>query len=121
MATPPRRVRSQATPFYLDTLFGNLWSNAIQAVEPSACAIELQCVVDLRRLWLAMLVIDNGPGFAASHVETAFTQTFSTKGLSRGRGLLEVADAVHRLQGEIRLVPVQGSEHRIQIQVPVEA
>lgn len=116
-----RRVRSQATPFHLDTLFGNLWSNAIQAIEPAECNIEVQCAVDSRKSRLIMLAVDNGPGFIASQLDTAFSQTFSTKSLSRGRGLLEMADAVLKLQGEIRLVPLQGREYRIQIQLPIEA
>lgn len=116
-----RRVRSQATRFHLDTLFGNLWSNAIQAVEPAECVIEVQCAVDSRKRSLLMLVIDNGSGFTASHLDTAFSQTFSTKSASRGRGLLEMADAVLKLQGDIRLVAVQGREYRIQIQLPIEA
>ena len=116
-----RRVRSQATPFHLETLFGNLWANAIQSVEPSECVIEVQCAVDSRNGSLIMLVIDNGPGFTASQLDTAFSQTFSTKSASRGRGLLEMADAVLKLQGDVRLVSVQGLEYRIQIRLPIEA
>jgi signal transduction histidine kinase len=114
-----RRVKVRATRFFLDTAFGNLWSNAVQAVEPP-CEIEVQCAFDSQQGQLEMLIHDNGPGFSESHLETAFQQVFSTKHESRGRGLLEIADAVIRLQGTVQLTKATSGEFRIQIGIPVE-
>jgi signal transduction histidine kinase len=114
-----RRARIRATRFFLETLFGNLWANAIQAVEPP-CRLEVQCALDSERGLIDILVLDNGPGFAETHLETAFQQMFSTKSDSRGRGLLEIADAVFRLQGTVELAEVITGEYRIRIGLPVE-
>jgi sensor histidine kinase regulating citrate/malate metabolism len=54
------------------------------------------------------------------HLETAFQQIFSTKSDSRGRGLLEIADAVLRLQGTVELTKASTGEYRIRITMPVE-
>jgi signal transduction histidine kinase len=115
-----RRVKVRAIRFFLETAFGNLWANAIQAVDPP-CRFEVQCSLDSERRIVEMLVLDNGPGFSQSHLEMAFQQVFSTKSDSRGRGLLEIADAISRLQGTVELTKVITSEYRIRIGLPVEA
>lgn len=115
-----RRATVRATRFFLETIFGNLWSNAIQAAEPPY-RFELQCALDTERATLNVLVLDNGPGFAEAHLDTAFQQVFSTKSQSRGRGLLEVADAVVRLQGAVELTRFGPSEYRVRIRLPVES
>jgi signal transduction histidine kinase len=115
-----RRIKVRATRFLLETIFGNLWSNAIQAVD-SPCNIEIQCALDSVRGIIEILVLDNGSGFPEMQLETAFQQVFSTKSESRGRGLLEVADAVLRLQGTVELTQVATSDYRIRIRLPVEA
>ena len=116
-----RRARVRATRFFLETIFGNLWSNAIQAVDPTPCHFRIQCALDSSRGIIAMIIADNGPGFSETHLETAFHQVFSTKSDSRGRGLLEVADAVLRLQGTVDLVKTETNEYRLRITLPVEA
>jgi signal transduction histidine kinase len=115
-----RRTKVRATRFLLETIFGNLWSNAIQAVD-SPCNIQIQCALDSARGIIDILVLDNGSGFPEMQLETAFQQIFSTKSESRGRGLLEVADAVLRLQGTVELANVATDEYRIHIHLPVEA
>lgn len=115
-----RRITVRATRFFLETAFGNLWSNAVQAVEPP-CEIEVQCALDSQRGQVEMLIVDNGPGFPETHLETAFQQVFSTKSDSRGRGLLEIADAIVRLQGTVQLTKSGNAEYRIRISIPVES
>lgn len=68
-----------------------------------------------------MLAIDNGPGFPESQLEAAFHQVFSTKAPSRGRGLLEIADAVARLQGVVRLTQDCDGRYRVSLSLPLEA
>jgi signal transduction histidine kinase len=121
-----RRLRVRCTPFLLDTLFGNLWTNAVQAADQlglPSCHITAE--VNLRtdnagRESVDVLLRDSGPGFSSQMIEGAFRLPFSTKAETRGRGLLEVADAVQKLQGEVKLVPVAANEHRILIRLPVE-
>ncbi len=116
-----KRSRVRAMPFLLETAFGNLWTNAVQAVEQSGrpgCHITIELNVVDRSL--DVLVRDCGPGFPTAAAETAFRFRFSTKSDSRGRGLLEVADAVAKLQGAVKLVPVAANEHRILIRLPLE-
>ena len=115
-----RHTRVQATRFLLETIFGNLWSNAIQAAD-QPCNIEIQCALDSIRGIIDILVLDNGSGFPEMQLETAFQQVFSTKSVSRGRGLLEVADAVAKLQGTVELARVASDEYRIHILLPVES
>lgn len=114
-----RRTTVRATRFFLETAFGNLWSNAVQAVEPP-CQIDVQCALDSQKGQVEMLIVDNGPGFPETHLETAFQQVFSTKSDSRGRGLLEIADAIVRLQGTVQLSRSANGEYRIRISIPVE-
>ena len=45
----------------------------------------------------------------------------TTRTPGRGRGLLEIQDAVERLGGQIRLYEEKPSEYRLQIRLPLEA
>ena len=114
-----RQARIHASRFLLDTIFGNVWTNAIQAVAGS-CHIEFQCSVDPQANNLFITVIDNGNGFDQQDMDTAFLQMYSSKSRHRGRGLLEIADGVNRLQGNVRLVPDGQGLIRLQIRLPME-
>lgn len=94
----------RASSYLLDIVFSNLWSNAVQASAPSPCSIE--ATIDTQGSHVCLLLTDNGPGFEARHIEDAFSTAFSTNGRHRGRGLLEVADAIARLGGAAKLVPL---------------
>jgi sensor histidine kinase regulating citrate/malate metabolism len=111
----------RANAFLLETAFGNLWANAVQAAEQANlpdCLITAEVRRAARRI--EILLRDNGPGFAEQHLETAFRMPFSTKSDTRGRGLLEIAEAVRRLQGNVQLVPVPTGEYRILVSLPLE-
>jgi signal transduction histidine kinase len=113
-----RQAKIRATPFLLETIFGNLWSNAIQASDLLAM-IELRCAIDVIAGKLQVTVLDNGGGFSEAHLETAFQQPYSTKSDSRGRGLLEIADAIARLQGTVGLVRQSAGDLRVQMILPI--
>ncbi len=116
-----RGCRVRATAFLLETAFGNLWANAVQAAEQASlphCHIIAKLCRNGTRL--EVLLLDNGPGFTEEHVDVAFRMPFSTKSETRGRGLLETADAVRRLQGRVQLVPTGPAEYRILVSLPVE-
>jgi signal transduction histidine kinase len=112
-----RRSQVRASRFFLETIFGNLFANAIQAGDRPA-TLELQIALDEVQGRLDVLVLDNGPGFSEEHLDIAFQQVFSTKSPSRGRGLLEIADAVARLQGTVELVKRRVAEYRVHIVLP---
>jgi signal transduction histidine kinase len=110
-------IRVFASEYLLETIFWNIWLNAQQAT-PVNCAISITFQVSDKRLILQ--IVDNGPGFSRELKDIAFQQMYSSsKDKGRGRGLLEIQDAVERLAGEIRLVEMQ-SYYRIEIQLPLE-
>lgn len=114
-----RRTTVRATPFLLETTFGNIWSNAVQAADTPPC-IEIQCAIDAQNNQINMLVLDSGPGFPESQLDTAFHEVFSTKAPSRGRGLLEIGDAITRLQGSVRLQKDHRGHYRLALSLPQE-
>ena len=114
-----RKAKVRTNLFLLDTLFGNLWANAIQASD-APHTIRLEISVDLLKQRLVMVVSDSGPGFSDAYVETAFQAQFSTKSTNRGRGLMEIADAVTRMQGEVSLVKMPSNDYRVRIILPLE-
>jgi signal transduction histidine kinase len=105
-----------ASEYYLDILFWNLFKNAQQAVEGP---VTVTVVGSICAGKLAILCADNGPGFSESLADGAFEDRISTKPTGRGRGLLEIADAVHRLSGSVRLVHDHAGALRVQVTLPV--
>ena len=64
---------------------------------------------------------DNGEGFSPELREIVFQQVYSSKNNSgRGRGLMEIQDAVERLAGRVELYEAKPSDFRIRISVPLE-
>jgi len=106
-----------ASDYLLDIIFWNLWMNAHQEIGEN-CEIS----VDLRRTGrlLALRISDNGSGFNRERKDVLFQEFFSTKSQTRGRGLLEMQDAVERLHGTIGLYEVSADEYRIKICLPLE-
>src|SRR5262249_43513538 len=101
-ATPDvNAMRVVASDYLLDTVFWNLWINAQQSVS-DRCQIAVVARVEASSIRL--IVLDNGDGFSVEARESAFGSRYSTKGKSRGRGLLEVQDAMDQLRGEIGFV-----------------
>jgi len=113
-----RTLRVRATRFLLETAFGNVWTNALQAAGTPCSITAAFAFTDGR---LEILLSDNGPGFSESYLDVAFKETFSTKPGACGRGLLEIADAVSHLHGDIELQETTPGAYRIRIRLPVEA
>lgn len=110
-----------ANAFLLETIFGNVWANAVQASEErNANGCQITAELTLATSHLEVLVFDEGPGFSERQLETAFRVPFSTKAEERGRGLLEIAEAVGRLQGDVRLIKVAPAEYRMLIRLPID-
>ena len=113
----PHDPRVWAAPFLLHTIFANLWSNAVQAV---GVGCELAVTFSTTGKNLEVLVADNGPGFDDTAAASIFQTQYSSKGGRGGRGLLEIAEAVGRLQGRVSLAMVD-SARRVQILLPLES
>ena len=111
-------VRVLASDYLLETVFWNIWLNAHQAAG-ATCTITV--IFESVGQDLVLKILDGGPGFSNDMKEVAFQAMFSTKTAGRGRGLLEVQEAVERLGGNIRLYEEQPSEYRLQIRLPLEA
>lgn len=101
--------------YLLETIFWNLWTNAHQALGKE-CEIS---VFVRRSAGIELVVLDNGDGFSEKLVGIAFSQQYSSSNSAqRGRGLLEVGEAVDRLGGSVTLFPYEPGNLRIKIILP---
>jgi signal transduction histidine kinase len=110
-------VRIFANDYLLETVFWNVWLNAHQATGPN-CDIIVEFARKGNKLELR--ISDNGQGFSKELRDIVFQQIYSTRGGSRGRGLLEIQDAVERLGGHIELYEARPAEYRILMMLPVD-
>jgi signal transduction histidine kinase len=107
----------KASDYLLKLIFWNLWVNAHQAVSEE-CVITTRLRRDGKRVEVVFL--DNGDGFPPSLRGVAFQERFSSNGVDRGRGLLEVQEAVERLFGEVGLFEHRPGEYRVKMFFPLE-
>lgn len=114
-STPREQFHIQASDFLLETIFWNLWKNAQQAVR-GTCLMTAELRRERNRL--VVTLSDNGPGFSEEIASIAFEERFSTKGEGRGRGLLEVVDAVQRLSGTVSLAKTLDRQPFVVISLP---
>jgi len=112
-----RQHRVLGNDYLLETIFWNIWLNSHQAVGP---ACEITIMFQLTGQEVELLLSDNGEGFPAELKDVLFQQVFSTQGAGRGRGMLEIQDAVERLGGRVDLYAVTPDEYRIRIVLPRE-
>lgn len=103
--------------YLLGTVFWNLWINAQQAVPGSECVITVRFTVTADHVKLT--VLDNGEGFPRGVSEAGFPDANPRPG-HRGRGLLEVQEAIERLHGEAGLVRHDDGTYRIVLTFPRE-
>jgi signal transduction histidine kinase len=110
-------TRIFANDYLLETVFWNIWLNAHQATGPN-CDI----IVEFARKGnqVEFRISDNGQGFSNELRDVVFQQIYSTRGGSRGRGLLEIQDAVERLGGHIELYEARPAEYRILMMLPMD-
>jgi hypothetical protein len=111
-----RECRVLGSDYLLGTVFWNLWINAQQAVG-KGCAIVARFGVSASRV--DVLLVDNGDGFPKEGAEAEFPEAKPRPG-HRGRGLLEVQEAMERLHGEAALVRHDDRTCRIQLSFPKE-
>jgi signal transduction histidine kinase len=111
------RVRILANDYLLDTIFWNIWLNAQQGI-----GVDCEIIIEfkVKGSELELLISDNGEGFPHELRDVVFQQVYSTKNRGRGRGLLEIQDAVERLAGRVELYEAQASQYRIRIRLPLD-
>jgi signal transduction histidine kinase len=111
-------LRVLGSDYLLEIVFWNIWLNAHQAAG-SDCSMTV--IFEKSGKELLLKILDTGQGFSKDMKEIAFQEMFSTKTAGRGRGLLEIQEAVERLGGSVRLYEERPSEYRLQIRLPLEA
>jgi hypothetical protein len=109
-------TRIQATEFLLGIIFWNLWINSQQAVG-KVCKIVVQITSSSKHLEL--LLVDNGEGLPPDIGVAGFPDAKPRPG-HRGRGLLEVQEAVERLHGEVGVVRHSDGAYRVRLRFPLE-
>lgn len=109
-------TRIQATEYHLGILFWNLWINSQQAVGRD-CKIVVQMAAVANQLQL--ILVDNGDGLPSDVTVAEFPDAKPRPG-HRGRGLLEVQEAIERLQGHVELVRHTDGTYRIRLGFPLE-
>jgi signal transduction histidine kinase len=110
-------ARILASDYLLEIVFWNIWLNAHQAAGIN-CSVTI--IFEAVGKDLTLKILDSGQGFSKDLKDIAFQEMYSTKTPGRGRGLLEIQEAVERLGGQIRLYEERPSEYRLQIRLPVE-
>jgi signal transduction histidine kinase len=106
-----------ASNYLLHTIFWNLWINSHQAVDGD-CKIMVCVTISARKV--ALLIVDNGDGFPQDLHGVVFQERYSAKAAHRGRGLLEVQEAVQRLHGKAQLVQYRPGDFRVMLSFPLE-
>jgi signal transduction histidine kinase len=115
LVIPDVPVNIEAIPYLLKTVFANLLDNARQAI---ASGGFVTITLRLRAREVNVKVSDSGRGLPDRVADIAFLAATTTKGQTRGRGLLEVADAMKRLGGNA--VVARGAEgNRVSLTFPV--
>jgi signal transduction histidine kinase len=100
-----------ANGYLLDVIFRNLWNNSVQSA-PTPCQIMTRVSVSLAEVLVT--VVDNGPGLTSDAAISAFQfQYSSSSDPKKGRGHLEVADAIGRLMGTAAVEEIAGQGLRV--------
>ena len=79
----------------------------------------MQLIIDftVKGKQVELRISDNGEGFSSELKDVVFQQVYSTRSGNRGRGLLEIQDAIEQLRGHIELYQAKPSEFRILIRL----
>jgi signal transduction histidine kinase len=109
-------AKIMACDYLLETAFWNIWKNTQQEVGDNCVIIIRTAVAEAS---ISLILLDTGNGFPADAQHFIFQEQYSTNGPMRGKGLLEVRDAVERLHGKAELIAVNQNEHRIRLTFPL--
>src|SRR5262249_45180438 len=102
----------------------NLLSNAYQAVESTRRGgrIELRAVraIDQRGRWVAVEVVDNGPGIPAAYIDRIFEPFFTTREDGTGYGLYFSSEILKAQGGRLSVRNNEGGGATFPIWLPAD-
>ncbi|HDL7015027.1 TPA: HAMP domain-containing histidine kinase [Yersinia enterocolitica] len=91
----------QSDPLWLEQVFHNLLSNAIQAIQHTPIPTVTFTVNITAKQWVIQIE-DNGPGLTHQQLDSLFTPFYSTRESGLGLGLTLCETLVQRMGGDIK-------------------
>ncbi|CNG35736.1 TPA: HAMP domain-containing histidine kinase [Yersinia enterocolitica] len=98
----------QSDPLWLEQVFHNLLSNAIQAIQHTPTPTVNFTVNITEKQWVIQIE-DNGPGLTHQQLDSLFTPFYTTRESGLGLGLTLCETLVQRMGGDIK---AGNNEHR---------
>lgn len=98
----------QSDPLWLEQVFHNLLSNAIQALQHTPTPTVTFTVNITEKQWVIQIK-DNGPGLTHQQLDSLFTPFYTTRESGLGLGLTLCETLVQRMGGDIK---AGNNEHR---------
>ncbi|HEN3479670.1 TPA: HAMP domain-containing histidine kinase [Yersinia enterocolitica] len=98
----------QSDPLWLEQVFHNLLSNAIQAIQHTPTPTVTFTVNITAKQWVIQIE-DNGPGLTHQQLDSLFTPFYTTRESGLGLGLTLCETLVQRMGGDIK---AGNNEHR---------
>lgn len=105
--------------FRIETIIGNLISNAIKYQKPEEVNKSIQVDIKVNLLEATISITDNGVGILSDHIDKIFNQFFrlhNQKGT--GLGLFIVKEALAKIEGKISVQSVPNAGTKITVRIP---
>ena len=110
-------AKIKADPGLLQQAWGNVFTNALQAMSGKEAILKLRSGVENGQIYLS--VEDNGPGLPADIMPRLFEPFFTTKEQGTGLGLTIAFTLVEANGGRLEAMPPEGSGARFVMRFPV--
>jgi signal transduction histidine kinase len=111
-------AKIKADPGLLQQAWGNVFTNALQAMNGKDAILKLRSGVENGQVTLS--VEDNGPGLPADIMPRLFEPFFTTKEQGTGLGLTIAFTLVEANGGRLEAMPPEGSGARFVMRFPVQ-
>ncbi|HHL2559547.1 TPA: sensor histidine kinase [Yersinia enterocolitica] len=98
---PANQPSLQSDPLWLEQVFHNLLSNAIQAIQYTPTPTVTFTVNITAKQWVIQIE-DNGPGLTHQQLDSLFTPFYTTRESGLGLGLTLCETLVQRMGGDIK-------------------
>ncbi len=110
-------VKIKADAGLLQQAWGNIFTNALQAMNGKQAVLKLRSGVENGQIYLS--VEDNGPGLPADIMPRLFEPFFTTKEQGTGLGLTIAFTLTEANGGRLEAMPPEGSGARFVMRFPV--